>query len=104
MANAMFVHVCLNLLKRKDRICHSFSTQGNGRKGHTCFKFAVVSKSTDNMVFFVTFGWVPSKHDVKTKILQGRNSSKYDKYCRKQTTFLKDMFRNAYAIISLMSS
>ena len=34
----------------------------------------------------------------------GRNSSKYDKYCKKQTTFLKDMFRHAYAIISLMSS
>ena len=35
---------------------------------------------------------------------KSRNSSKYDKYCRKQTTFLKDMFRHAYAIISLMSS
>ena len=36
-------------------------------------------------------------------ITLGRNSSKYDKYCMKQTTFLKDMFRHAYAIISLMS-
>ena len=25
-------------------------------------------------------------------------------FCKKQTTFLKDMFRHAYAIISLMSS
>ena len=41
--------------------------------------------------------------DILNTVL-GRNSSKYDKYCRKQTTFLKDMFRHAYAIISLMSS
>ena len=51
MANATFVHVCLDLLKSKDHICHSFSTQGNARKCHIFLKFADVSKSTDNMVF-----------------------------------------------------
>ena len=58
MANATFVHVCLDLLKSNDHICHSFSTHGNARKCHICFKFAVVSKSTDNMVFSATFGGV----------------------------------------------
>ena len=51
MANATFVHVCLDLLKSKDHICHNFSTHGNARKCHICLKFAVVSKSMDNMVF-----------------------------------------------------
>ena len=64
MANATFAHVCLDLLKRKDHICDSFSTHGNARKCHICLKFAVVSKSMDNMVFFVTFG------GIVTKILQ----------------------------------
>ena len=58
MAKATFVHVCLDLLKSKDHICHSFSTHGNARKCHICLKFAVVSKSMDNMVFFVTFGGI----------------------------------------------
>ena len=58
MANATFGHVCLDLLKRKDHICYSFSTHGNARKCHICLTFAVVSKSMDNMVFFVTFGGI----------------------------------------------
>ena len=69
MANATFVHVCLNLLKSKDHIWHNFSTHGNARKCHICFKFAVVCKSTDNMVFCHDI-WRGSKYDVKTKILQ----------------------------------
>ena len=58
MANATFVHVCLNLLKSKDHICDSFSIQGNSRKCHICLKFAVVIKSRYNMVLFLIFGGV----------------------------------------------
>ena len=58
MANATFVHVCLILPKSKDHIFQSFSTQGSARKCHICLKFAVVSKSRENMVFFLIFGGV----------------------------------------------
>ena len=58
MANATFVHVCLNLLKSKDQIWDSFSIQGNARKCHICLKFAVVVESRYNMVLFLIFGGV----------------------------------------------
>ena len=54
-------YVCARLLRfaeTQDHICYSFSTHGNARKCHICLKFAVVSKSMDNMVFFVTFGGI----------------------------------------------
>lgn len=46
------------MLKSKDHICHRFSTQGNARKCHICLEFSFVSKSRDNMVFFLIFGGV----------------------------------------------
>ena len=47
-------YVCACLL----RFAEKATTHGNARKCHICFKFAVVSKSMDNMVFSATFGGV----------------------------------------------
>lgn len=46
------------MLKSKDHIFQRFSTQGNARKCYICLEFSFVSKSWDNIVFFLIFGGV----------------------------------------------
>ena len=59
MHGKCYVCACLLRFAEKQRShLPQFFTHGNARKCHICFKFAVVSKSTDNMVFFATFGGV----------------------------------------------
>ena len=57
-ANATFDHVCSNLLLSVGPTLPHFYTQSKAGKCHICLTFATVSKSTDNMFFFTTFGCV----------------------------------------------
>ena len=57
-ANATFDHVCSNLLLSVGPTLPHFYTQSKAGKCHICHTFATVSKSTDNMFFFTTFGCV----------------------------------------------
>ena len=57
-ANATFDHVCSNLLLSVGPTLPHFYTQSKTGKCHICHTFATVSKSTDNMFFFTTFGCV----------------------------------------------